>query len=340
MSVTVFTVSSAGYLPGTLALFDSLQVTGYRGELVVLDAGLAADERAVLERRATVRPLPGDPAVHPVLRKSLIHELRPEGVVVLMDSDMIVTRSLDHIVEQAAAGRICLFPDHHSTGNRAFPVWETVFELAAPLRSRRHLNTGFVAFSNDHWPGLLQRWSEACARIPSEDVFVPVQKEPPATRFASRPFWGGDQDALNAILMSEVPEEAIAQQLEGEEVYPDTMAEVEVVDERTLECRFRGLTPVVLHYVLSPKPWQRASWRRVRRDAYVRLLRRLLGGDPDAPAGLPVWLRQGLRGSLALGALGAVNGGKAAAERGARAGAHALPAPVRTALLSVRGHGR
>jgi hypothetical protein len=329
-------MSSAGYLPGTLALIDSIRVTGFEGDVTVLDTGLEGHERATLERRATVQTLPGDPSIHAVLRKARLHELGPEGVVVFIDSDMIVTRSLEHIVAQAEAGKICLFPDHPSSGERAFPVWETAFELRAPLRRRRHLNTGFVAFSVEHWPDLLRRWDEACRRIPPGEVFVPVMHEPAATRFASRPFWGGDQDALNAILMSEIPEEAIAQQPEDEEIYPETMPEVEVVDEATLECRYRGTSPVVLHYVLSPKPWQASSWRRVRADAYVRLLRRLLADDPQAPADLPRWLQPGAGGEAALRALDVLNGGKIAAEKAARAGVNALPAPVRGALLGLR----
>lgn len=333
---SIFTMSSAGYLPGTLALIDSLRTTGFEGEVTVLDTGLTDYERSILERRATVRPLPGDASVHPVLRKPRLRELGPSGVVVVIDSDMIVTRSLDHVVAQAAGGKICLFPDHPSTGDRSFPVWETAFELGAPLRRRRHLNTGFVAFSVEHWPDLLRRWDEACRKIPPEEVFVPVMHEPPATRFASRPFWGGDQDALNALLMSEIPEEAIAEQPEDEEIFPARMAEVEVVDEATLECRFRGGSPVLLHYVLSPKPWQPSSRRRVRADAYVRLLRRLLRDDPDAPADLPRWLQPGAGGRAALRALDTLNGGKVAAEKAARAGAQSLPGPARAALLALR----
>jgi hypothetical protein len=336
---SVFTMSSAGYLPGTLALIDSLRLTGFEGEVTVLDTGLEEHERTVLERRAAVRTLPGDPSIHAVLRKPRLHELGPQGVVIIVDSDMIVTRSLEEVVAQAESGKICLFPDHPSTGDRAFPVWETTFELSAPLRRRRHLNTGFVAFSVERWPDLLQRWDEACRRIPPEQVFVPVMHEPPQTRFSTRPFWGGDQDALNAILMSEIPEEAIAQQPEDEEIYPETMAEVEVVDEGTLQCRYRGASPLILHYVLSPKPWQRSSWARVRADAYVRLLRRLLADDPDTPAGLPRWLQPGARGETVLQALDLLNGGKLATENAARAGARALPGPVRGALLALRNLG-
>ena len=280
-------MSSAGYLPGTLALIDSLRVTGFDGEVTVLDTGLDGHERAVLERRATVRTLPGDPSIHAVLRKPRLHELEPAGVVIFIDSDMIITRSLAHVVEQAEAGKICLFADHHSSGERAFPVWETTFELSAPLRRRRHLNTGFAAFSVDHWPDLLRRWDDACRRIPPDAVFVPVMHEPAATRFASRPFWGGDQDALNAILMSEIPEAAIAQQPEDEEIYPETLPEVEIVDEVSLECRYRGGSPVVLHYLLSPKPWQSElvaarARRRVRAAAAAPARRRPRGSRRPA----------------------------------------------------------
>ena len=105
-----------------------------------------------------------------------------------------------------------------------------MLELRAPLRRRTYLNAGFLALSTDHWPDLLTRWWQLCERVPREQFFG---------RF-EQPFWAGDQDVLNAILSSEVPEEAIAELPADGEAYPEELLEAVVVDERTLRCELRG----------------------------------------------------------------------------------------------------
>ena len=70
MSVaTFYTISSAGYFPGTVALLNSLRLTGNAGELVVLDRGLLPDQRARLEPQARVVDLPVGAEGHPTLTK-------------------------------------------------------------------------------------------------------------------------------------------------------------------------------------------------------------------------------------------------------------------------------
>jgi hypothetical protein len=113
------------------------------------------------------------------------------------------------------------------------------------------------------------------------------------------PFALGDQEALNALLMSEIPAEAVAVQPQGGEVFKKNFHEVEVVDVGTLASRYDGQPVTLLHSTGSPKPWERRGWRRGRwRNAYARLLRRLLNG-PDIEIrvsghDLPVWLRSGM----------------------------------------------
>ena len=83
------------------------------------------------------------------------------------------------------------------------------------------------------------------------------------------------------------------------------------MDERTLECELRGHRPYLLHYWGGPKPWARNAWIRVSRDAYVRLMPRLLLA-PDVPVRLepgelPLWLRRSPAGRSALMLLSGVN---------------------------------
>ena len=194
---TYYTIANAPFFPGLVALLNSLRLSGNRGELVVLDRGLEEEQRELLAPHATVVQLPDEHVSHPALLKPYAQALDPKGVVILLDSDMMVVRSLDWIVEQAAAGRICLFPD--PIPDRWFAEWADTLELSAPLRRGTYLNAGFVAFDVERWPSLLSRWWELCAKIPADQLYTDQ----------AVPFWAADQDALNALLFSELPEEAV-----------------------------------------------------------------------------------------------------------------------------------
>ena len=320
---TFYTIADAGFFPGLVALLNSLRLTGNSGELVVLDRGLTTAQRGMLEGHVSLVELPEAPAGSPILLKPYPGRLGASGTIVLIDSDMIVTRSLADIAALAGAGRICAFPDPLPHRGRWFAEWEQALELRAPLRRRTYLNAGFLALSTDHWPDLLTRWWELCERVPREQFFG---------RF-EQPFWAGDQDVLNAILSSEVPEEAIAELPADGEAYPEELLEAVVVDERTLRCELRGQPISILHYSLGPKAWQRKALVRLRDDAYVRLLPRLLFGDDVAvrlePKSVPFWLRPGVRAR-------ALVRGADLAHGGVRGAVHAFPGPVRDRALALR----
>ena len=112
-----------------------------------------------------------------------------------------------------------------------------------------------------------------------------------------------DQDALNALLMSEFGPEDLALQPEGATSQgPRELADTTVVDVQRLECSRAGEPIRLLHCWGVPKPWQAAAGRNLRRTAYLVLLRELL----DAP-GVAVrstqprvpWLAAGARGAFA-----------------------------------------
>jgi len=335
---TFYTVATAGYFPGLVALLNSLRLTGHDQNLVVLDDGLTPDQRERLAPHATLVELSDLKLGLPPLKKVFPELLQVSGTVVLIDSDMIVTASLEPQLSAAAAGKLVLFPDHESTRERWFGDWEQRFALSGPPRRQTYLNAGFVAFASERWPGLLTRWREACELIPLERVAVSAGLLPRVTVMEREPYWAADQDALNAILMAEVPQEALAVQLVGLE--PDWLEEVDVVDGRTLECRYRGGTPSILHFSLGPKPWQRGGWRRASHNAYIELLPRvLLGADVTLrlwPDELPFWLRDGRPAKSARSVLAARTDGSASLARLTRAGVRRLPAPLRGGLLALR----
>jgi hypothetical protein len=300
--VRFFTSADSRFFVGAAAMLSSLAASGNRGDAFVVDVGLRPEQRERLSQIAEVLTLP--PALsglHPLFAKLTADVFWSDGVVVLLDSDMVVTSPLDRLVEQAAAGKIAVHPDHEITRGRQFPEMVTTFELKSPLRPQRTVNTSPLALSLDHWPNFLERWRRACERLPPDW---------PERGFG--PLGLADQDALNAILMSEVAPEAIWIGPETSTVHADELVAVQIVDAETLTCLHRGERPVVLHYGLSPKAWHAEGWRRVRAaDAYIRMLRRLLfardAGIRMRRREVPIWLRPGTLGRLAAFLLGLLN---------------------------------
>jgi hypothetical protein len=318
---TYYTIATAPFFPGLVALLNSLRLSGNKGELVVLDRGLSDAQRRRLEPHARLVQLPVEAASRPELLKPFPRMLEPEGVIVLVDSDMLVVRSLEWVAERAEAGAICLFPD--PIPDRWFAEWEQILALRRPLRRRPYLNSGFVALSVERWPGMLDRWWELCAAIPPD--------QPRTSQEA--PFWAADQDALNAYLSSELPDDAVEQLPAGGEAYPEEALQVRVVDARTLACELDGEPVSVLHHSLGPKVWQPYGWVRLREDAYVQLLPRVLFGEDVPlrldPAEVPFRLRPGRGPDAARTALDTVHGGL-------RGAVNAMPPAVRERLVAAR----
>jgi hypothetical protein len=124
----------------------------------------------------------------------------------------------------------------------------------------------------------------------------------------TNPFWWADQDALNALLMSEVRRDDVQILPADQEVHPDALARTIIIDPGTLECRVDGIRPAILHHGMPPKAWDhRTGWLRVRRDAYSRLFSRVVCGEDVPlrvpPEELPLWLRPSIGGRMALASL-------------------------------------
>jgi hypothetical protein len=318
-AATYYTVSTHRFFLGTVALLNSLRLTGNTGELVVLDAGLTPTEREQLATHATVFSPPEGMPIHPVVMKTYAHLSQPSGTVVVIDSDIIVTGSLDHIVALASEGKICAYPDTPEVRGRWFREWEKTFRLASPLSPDVYVNSGLVAFSAADWPDLLQRWRDACESIPPNEMWG-----------SRSPFNAPDQDALNALLMSEIPREALALLPKGEDAFG---ANAMVEDYESLKCSVGGHPAKILHLLDSPKPWEPSGWLRLAGTDYARLMRRLLFASDIPlrldPAQVPLWLRPSRRGELALRILGSGN-------RAAVRTANKLPEPLRTRLRQAR----
>jgi hypothetical protein len=296
-----FAVANDGYFPAAAAMLNSLRLTGHDHEVVFGDCGLQDDQRARLEAHSRIVEIPAGERRDPTLLKSFPHAFDVDGVLVFIDSDMIVTDDLTPVLELAADGKICAFADPEL--DRRFEEWGELFGLSHELRPQEFISAGFVAWSHSHWPNLLGRWRELCEQIPPGATLGHG-----ATNL--NPLAQGDQDALNALLMSEIPRDAVVMLPDDERPVWRT-TQVRVVDARTLACRLDGHATKLVHADGSRKPWQTRMWWRVRNDAYVRLFRRLIFADDAVvsvePAEVPIWLRPTTLGTSCLQALNAVN---------------------------------
>lgn len=302
-----FTVSDARYFPGTAALVSSLRLTGHQDEIVVLDAGLRDDQRALLASTCRIAPLAStdsgaaNPTYYKLLAPLALTAAGDVDVVVLIDGDMIVTEDLSAILDAARSGKIVAYPD--PGWDRWFREWTEVFDLPSEPRRQTYVNAGLVAFSHSAFPGLLSRWQEACASIADH---------PTVAEGAAGPTAAADQDALNAILMSTYPLDVL--ELRSVDEAPqgnhllagEQFSRPQIVDRATLACRYRGTVTRILHASGNPKPWK--SWRGMARTAYTELFVDLLSRGDAAivvdRAEIPWWLRPG-RVPAAIRAAGA-----------------------------------
>jgi hypothetical protein len=316
--VTYFTVSNEPFFLGTVAVFNSLQLTHNPGTFIVLDAGLSTAQRTLLAPHAEIVSVEHID-VTPTMRKPWVSNLEPTGTLAFIDSDMIVTGSFDDVMAVAREGKICAYQDMPAVRWRWFPEWASMLELRAPLRRELYINAGFVVFNTEAWPHLLQRWWEVCNRMPPEMAWQ-----------SGSPLQASDQDTLNALLMSEVPAGATAALDPAEVAFGGDAA---VDDLASLAASVDGRRKTLLHFLDRPKPWERNGWVRLAGTDYVRLMRRLLFWDDVPirvdPATVPVWLRPTKVGDTTLRVLGAGN-------RAIVKGAHALPRPMTERLRHVR----
>ncbi|WP_020135360.1 hypothetical protein [Streptomyces sp. 351MFTsu5.1] len=283
-----YTVADRRFFPGLVALLNSLRLTGHEEPLVVVDIGLSSEQRVLLADHVVLvePPSPDMPAVFVAPYGPL---RRPAEVAVLIDADIIVTRPLTELTEAARQGRIVAFVDCLPNSHRFHPEWETTLGLG-PLRRRRYLNAGFLAYPHALTERLLPPWTEG-----QRTVGVAHSRYGSAT--LDDPFYFADQDVLNAVLAARFEHDELLvldHRLAPHPPFPG----LELVDRDRLTCRYAdGTEPFLLHHVLA-KPWLRAT----RDTVYSTLMTRLLLA-PDVPLrldppALPLRLREGRAAAL------------------------------------------
>jgi hypothetical protein len=158
------------------------------------------------------------------------------------------------------------------------------------MRRQTYVNAGFLVISTQIWPGFVNRWWGLCQSIRTHPTLFEGARNGPTSQ--------ADQDAFNALMMSEFPSGALLplDPVEGPITQDAIRDEVEVLDERSFSCVRRGVPVRLLHWAYKPKPWAPEARAHSQHHAYARLLVRATTW-PDAPvrvpmASIPWWMRQ------------------------------------------------
>jgi hypothetical protein len=259
-----YTVTGRDFFVGAVALLNSLRLAGHDEPVFLLDCGLDHDQRTRLESHATVLPARSDEP--PSLLKLVAPQRHPARTMVLLDADVIVTRSLAELIEIASGGRLLAFENDRQ---RFFGEWAELLDLEIQ-QGRPYVSSCAVfvdaAVASEVFPLAHRRQLDA-------DPGSTWLGEGPE----SDPLYYLDQDVLNAVIAARLRPERV-KAMDGRLAPNPPFRRLRVVDQRTLSCAFRdGTEPYLLHH------WARKPWLApVRSNVYSRLLTRLLLA-PDLP---------------------------------------------------------
>jgi hypothetical protein len=275
-----YCVSDSRYFLGAAAMLNSLRVLGHTEPVFVLDCGLTARQRELLAPHATLVPAPRE--APPWLLKTVAPLRHPASVMVLIDADIIATRSLRKLIDDA--GRPSVIAVENDT-DRFVPEWGELLGLGE-VRRQPYVSSGLVFMGRSLGEDVLRLMGELQDRVDFDRTFW-------RANVPDYPFLFADQDVLNAILATRLDRGRLT-------VLPNRLAPnppfqgLRVVDEATLRCAPRdGTEPYALHNFYR-KPWL----VRTRSSEYSRLFTRLLLAD-DVPLRLdrdelPLRLRSGV----------------------------------------------
>ena len=287
MSGAFYCVADERYFLGAVALVNSLRLHGHVEPVYILDCGLAPNQRELLATDAQLIDPPASEELHPWLLKTVAPLAHPAQAAVLIDTDMIATRSLAPLIERAAQGAVIAFENDTP---RFVAAWGELLELGE-ARPGPYVSSGLVVAGGEVGASLLALMDERQRRVEIERSIFGTDEEGYAFRFP-------EQDVLNAILRTRIPPER-------QDALPNRLAPnppfagVRLADEVAVRCEYAdGEAPYVLHH-FHRKPWLEPVYHGLWSRLFARLL---LGPDLAVrvdPEKVPLRMRSGPRARLA-----------------------------------------
>jgi hypothetical protein len=289
-----YCVSNERYFHGAVAMVNSLRLLGHTEPIYVLDCGLRPEQRDLLAGETMVLAAPDDSP--PVLQKTHAPLAHPAEVAILIDADLIVTRSLAELIDRAAAGRVLAVDDGQ---DRFFPEWGDL--TGSKAHPRRYVSSCLTVLGGAVGQRVIATMDDAQRRADIERTpySAPVHDfVSHADSYDRNPYYFADQDVLNAVLATTV-EAGEVEVLERPDVAILPFAGLQVIAVDELRCAYDdGGEPYAVHHLMLEKPW---LGRTGENSVYTQLLTRLLGGDGLAVQmplmWIPSWLRPGPIGS-------------------------------------------
>jgi hypothetical protein len=288
--LTVFTITSEGYIPGVVALVESLREHGFDGPICV-GAMDAASEALNGSGVKTTRLDDGDGAFSSNLKPKLLLSQDCERFLFL-DADIVVSHDqfTDRIAEWVDTAPVFAVEGLVAPTDFRRHAWEGI----AGKRDRRervvYYNAGMFAGMMQRERGLLKRW-----KYLNETVVDPTDRH-----FENENFRLPDQDTLNAILQERSHREIISLQP------PDWRSEA-IPHSPFLHVGGFANAPAFLHCTTSEKPWLLNEVPPRPPSPYERAWKEHVSGTPSSiscdvsvPLGIRRWLNESLDGRMAV----------------------------------------
>ncbi len=124
-------------------MVNSLRLFGHSEPIFMLDCGMSPTQRELVCDEVTVVRAPDDS--QPFLLKTIAPLRHPAEVMVLIDADMIVTRSLAGLIERASGGRAVAVEDRL---DRFFPEWGELLGTGT-ARRRPYISSSLMFLGGD-----------------------------------------------------------------------------------------------------------------------------------------------------------------------------------------------
>jgi hypothetical protein len=289
-----YCVSDERYFPGAVAMINSLRLLGHAEPIYVVDCGLHADQRELLAGEAKILAAKDDSP--PVLQKTHAPLRHPAEVAILIDADLIVTRSLEGLIDRASTGKVLAVDDGQ---DRFFPEWGKL--TGGTAHRRPYVSSCLTLLGGPVGRRVVETMDGAQRR--ADIGRTPYSGSAPdfvsyADSYERNPYYFADQDVLNAVLVTDVDPDDV-DVLDRRDVAILPFDGLRVVAPEALHCVYEdGSEPYAVHHLMLEKPWLR---RTGENTVYTQLLRRLLSGNDLAlrvpSAWIPSWLRPGPLGS-------------------------------------------